>query len=171
MIEKRLPDGWDADVPKFRPEDGAMATRKASGTVINAIAPILPEIWGGSADLAESNNTEIDGADSFLPDAHGGTPYGRVLHFGIREHAMGSAMNGIALHGPTRVYGGTGRRVSVGKGLSRPPHRARCSAVEDLTWAGGVFGSLVSRLRYPEGAAPARQRCLVRVSDGHPLQA
>jgi transketolase len=103
---RRLPEGWDAKLPDFAGEK-PMATRKASGACINAIAPMLPELWGGSADLAESNNTEIEGADSFLPDAHGGTPYGRILHFGIREHAMGSIMNGITLHGGTRVFGGT----------------------------------------------------------------
>ena len=89
-----------------------MATRKASGAVLTAIAPVLPELWGGSADLAESNNTTPEGEPSFLPEdrqskAFPGGPYGRVLHFGIREHAMGSVMNGIALHGGTRVYGGT----------------------------------------------------------------
>jgi transketolase len=68
---------------------------------------VLPELWGGSADLAESNNTEIEGAESFLPEAHGGSPYGRILHFGIREHAMGAILKGISLHGGTRVFGGT----------------------------------------------------------------
>ncbi len=106
MRARRLPDGWAEKLPAF--EAGKqIATRKASGQVINALAPVLPELWGGSADLGESNNTEIDGEQSFLPEAHGGSPYGRVLHFGIREHAMGAAMNGIALHGPTRVFGGT----------------------------------------------------------------
>jgi transketolase len=103
---RRLPEGWDGKLPDFAGEK-SMATRKASGACINAIAPALPELWGGSADLAESNNTEIDGAESFLPEAHGGSPYGRILHFGIREHAMGGIMNGIALHGGTRVFGGT----------------------------------------------------------------
>jgi transketolase len=90
-----------------------MATRKASGAVINAIAERVPELWGGSADLAESNNTTIEGALSFLPKDRSarlwkGDPLaGRVLHFGIREHAMGAIMNGIALHGGTRVFGGT----------------------------------------------------------------
>jgi transketolase len=102
----RLPDGWDAKLPDFEGES-SIATRKASGAFINAVAPNLPEFWGGSADLAESNLTEIDGAESFLPEAHGGSPYGRILHFGIREHAMGGILNGIALHGGTRVFGGT----------------------------------------------------------------
>jgi transketolase len=109
--QRRLPEGWDAKLTALIEEWSAgekpMATRKASGACINAIAPALPELWGGSADLAESNNTEIDGAESFLPEAHGGSPYGRTLHFGIREHAMGAIMNGIALHGGTRVFGGT----------------------------------------------------------------
>jgi len=106
IAQRRLPEGWDAKLPDFAGET-SMSTRKASGACINAIAPALPELWGGSADLAESNNTEIEGADSFLPESHGGSPYGRILHFGIREHAMGAIMNGIALHGGTRVFGGT----------------------------------------------------------------
>src|SRR6476620_9859778 len=90
-----------------------MATRKASGAVINAIAEIMPELWGGSADLAESNNTTIEDAKSFIPKSRStgewqGHPYsGRVLHFGIREHAMGAIMNGITLHGGSSVFGGT----------------------------------------------------------------
>ncbi|HET6907808.1 MAG TPA: transketolase [Mycobacteriales bacterium] len=106
ISQRRLPDGWDAKLPDFVGET-SMATRKASAACINAIAPALPELWGGSADLAESNNTEIDGAESFLPEEHGGSPYGRILHFGIREHAMGAILNGIALHGGTRPFGGT----------------------------------------------------------------
>ena len=90
-----------------------MATRKASGAVINAIAPKVPELWGGSADLAESNNSTIEDAPSFIPKDRStkmwkGDPYaGRVLHFGIREHGMGSILNGIAVHGGTRVFGAT----------------------------------------------------------------
>jgi transketolase len=106
ISERRPPAGWDAKLPDFA-EKKALSTRKASGACINAIAPVMPELWGGSADLAESNNTEIEGADSFLPESHGGSPYGRILHFGIREHAMGAILSGIALHGPTRPYGGT----------------------------------------------------------------
>jgi transketolase len=107
----RLPQGWTDALPTF--PVGDMATRKASGLVLNAVKDALPELWGGSADLAESNNTTLEGEASFLPavittSAWGqGNPGGRVLHFGIREHAMGSIMNGIALHGPTRVFGGT----------------------------------------------------------------
>lgn len=86
----------------------SVATRKASGDTINAIAQVMPELWGGSADLAESNNTTIAGAKSFLPEQTDTTsPYGRVIHFGIREHAMGAIINGIALDGLTRPFGGT----------------------------------------------------------------
>ena len=106
ISNRRLPEGWDGKLPDFEGET-SMATRKASGACINAIAPALPELWGGSADLADSNNTEIEGAESFLPPSHGGSPYGRILHFGIREHAMGAILNGITLHGGTRVFGGT----------------------------------------------------------------
>ncbi|HVY09343.1 MAG TPA: transketolase [Mycobacteriales bacterium] len=106
ISERRTPAGWDAKLPDFAGET-SISTRKASGAVINALASVMPELWGGSADLAESNNTEIEGADSFLPESHGGSPYGRILHFGIREHAMGAIMNGITLHGGTRVFGGT----------------------------------------------------------------
>ena len=89
-----------------------IATRAASGKVLNALAPVLPELWGGSADLAESNNTTMEGADSFGPiDAAtkhwNAQPYGRTLHFGIREHGMGAILTGIVMHGPTRPYGGT----------------------------------------------------------------
>src|SRR5690606_7599181 len=89
-----------------------VSTRAASGQVINALAEQLPELWGGSADLAESNLTTIKSAKSFIPaewstDEWSGDPYGRVLHFGIREHAMGAIINGIKLHGPTRPFGGT----------------------------------------------------------------
>src|SRR4051794_35790777 len=112
MRERRLPDGWAADLPSFPPDAKGMATRKASGEVLAAIYPQLPELWGGSADLAESNNTAVEGEPSFLPADRqtkmwSGGPYGRTLHFGVREHAMGAIMNGIALHGGTRVYGGT----------------------------------------------------------------
>jgi len=104
-----LPAGWDADIPVF-PSGKDVATRAASGEVINAIASKLPEFWGGSADLAGSNNTSIKGAKSFLPLTSaiaGADPYGRIIHFGIREHAMGSILNGVALHGLTRSFGGT----------------------------------------------------------------
>jgi transketolase len=106
---RRLPEGWTDVLPTY--EAGTqIATRKASGQVLEALGPILPELWGGSADLAESNNTTIDESSSFLPassDAPTADPYGRTVHWGVREHAMGSTMNGIVLHGGTRIYGGT----------------------------------------------------------------
>jgi transketolase len=103
LRERQLPIGWTDALPTFPASEKGMATRKASGEIIAALAPVLPELWGGSADLAESNLTTIPDAPSFLPDE----PDGRVLHFGIREHAMGSALNGIVLHGGTRPFGGT----------------------------------------------------------------
>jgi transketolase len=108
----RLPDGWTESLPSFPADAKGMATRKASGAVLSAIGPVLPELWGGSADLAESNLTTMEGEPSFIPANHQtamwpGNPYGRTLHFGIREHGMGSILNGIALHGGTRPYGGT----------------------------------------------------------------
>ena len=107
-----LPDGWDADAPTYEASEKGLATRVASGEFLTAVAPRLPELWGGSADLAGSNNTTPKGEQSFLPPkrstkAFQGSWFGRVLHFGIREHAMGAVLNGIALHGPTRPYGGT----------------------------------------------------------------
>jgi transketolase len=112
MSTRTLPAGWADALPVFDPSEKGVATRKASGEVLNAIAGALPELWGGSADLAESNNTTPEGEPSFIPSVHQtkewqGGPYGRVLHFGIREHAMGSILNGMALHGGTRPYGGT----------------------------------------------------------------
>jgi transketolase len=112
LSSRALPAGWDAALPSFPADAKGVATRKASGEVLSALAPELPELWGGSADLAESNNTTPKGEPSFIPQElstkdFSGNKYGRVLHFGIREHAMGSIMNGIALHGGTRVYGGT----------------------------------------------------------------
>ncbi|WP_407564195.1 transketolase [Streptomyces sp. 184] len=104
-----LPAGWADKLPSF-PAGKAVATRKASGEVLKALGPVVPELWGGSADLAGSNNTTIPGAASFLPADNplaGADPYGRTVHNGIREHAMAAAMNGITLHGNTRVYGGT----------------------------------------------------------------
>lgn len=109
LVADELPKGWDKDLPVF--ESGKeVATRAASGQVINAIAKVLPEFWGGSADLADSNNTTIEGGNSFLPATSvmkNADPYGRIIHFGIREHAMGSILNGITLHGLTRSFGGT----------------------------------------------------------------
>ena len=109
LVNGELPTGWDKDLPVF--EAGKdVATRAASGHVINAIAQVLPEFWGGSADLADSNNTTIEGGNSFLPATSAmknADPYGRIIHFGIREHAMGSILNGISLHGLTKSFGGT----------------------------------------------------------------
>ena len=112
MLGRDLPVGWEKALPSWEVGGKAVATRKASGEVLKALAEPLPELWGGSADLAESNNTTMEGADSFGPASIATSmwqaePYGRTLHFGIREHAMGAILNGIALHGPTRPYGGT----------------------------------------------------------------
>ncbi|MFI6390509.1 transketolase [Nonomuraea sp. NPDC050547] len=108
---RQLPGDWTSALPEF--EAGAsVATRKASGEFLNSVSRVLPELWGGSADLAESNNTTMKGEPSFIPEEHQtkdfpGNRYGRTLHFGIREHGMGAILNGIALHGGTRPYGGT----------------------------------------------------------------
>ena len=112
LIAKKLPDGWDAELPQWEPGSKALATRAASGEVLSAVGRKLPELWGGSADLAGSNNTTMKGVDSFGPPSistkdYTAHWYGRTLHFGIREHAMGSILSGIVLHGPTRAYGGT----------------------------------------------------------------
>ena len=129
MVERSLPPGWTDALTTFPAEkDGkpnSVATRAASGSVLTALADVLPELWGGSADLAESNNTTMEGEPSFVPAGRqtktwAGGPYGRTLHFGIREHAMGSIMNGIVLHGGTRVYGGT---FLVFSDYMRPPVR------------------------------------------------
>ncbi|MGW3323545.1 transketolase [Streptomyces virginiae] len=111
LSARELPPGWEESLPVFAPGT-SVATRKASGEVLSALAGVLPELWGGSADLAESNNTTMAGEPSFIPEelsteAFTGHRYGRTLHFGIREHAMGAILNGIALHGGTRPYGGT----------------------------------------------------------------
>src|SRR6266487_373120 len=112
MAARRLPDDWTESLPVFPADPKGMATRRASGAVLNALAAPLPELWGGSADLAESNNTTMEGEPSFIPEQFQtkefpGNRYGRTLHFGIREHGMGAILNGIALHGGTRPYGGT----------------------------------------------------------------
>jgi transketolase len=129
MKNRTLPDGWADALPTWPAEkDGkpnSVSTRKASGAVLTALAPVLPELWGGSADLAESNNTTMEGEPSFIPAEHQtkmwpGGPYGRTLHFGIREHAMGAIINGITVHGGTRVYGGT---FLVFSDYMRPPVR------------------------------------------------
>ncbi|WP_207954657.1 transketolase [Saccharopolyspora elongata] len=112
LSTRELPAGWQEKLPTWEADGKGVATRKASGEVLNALADVLPELWGGSADLAESNNTTMKGAASFGPESiststWNANPYGRTLHFGIREHAMGAILNGIALHGGTRPYGGT----------------------------------------------------------------
>ncbi|MGC5166181.1 transketolase [Luteimicrobium sp. DT211] len=111
LSTRTLPEGWADTLPAFEPGKDS-STRAASGKVLGALAPVLPELWGGSADLAESNNTTMEGEPSFIPGEHStkawtGNEYGRTLHFGIREHAMGAILNGIVLHGGTRAYGGT----------------------------------------------------------------
>jgi transketolase len=129
MKNRTLPDGWTSALPVWPTDKGgkanAVSTRKASGEVLTKLAPVLPELWGGSADLAESNNTTMEGEPSFVPSVHqtkmwNGGPYGRTLHFGIREHAMGAIVNGITVHGGTRVYGGT---FLVFSDYMRPPVR------------------------------------------------
>jgi transketolase len=112
MSTRSLPEGWDNALPEFPADEKGLATRAASGKILGALAPVLPELWGGSADLAESNNTTMEGEPSFIPSeyetkAFPGDEYGRTLHFGIREHGMGAILNGIAVHGGTRPYGGT----------------------------------------------------------------
>jgi transketolase len=112
LAKRALPDGWEAALPVFPADAKGTGTRRASGKVLTALAPVLPELWGGSADLAESNNTTMEGEPSFVPLDHQtamwpGNPYGRTMHFGIREHGMGAILNGIVLHGGTRPYGGT----------------------------------------------------------------
>ena len=112
LSARSLPEGWADALPTFEASVKGVATRAASGKVLTALKDVLPELWGGSADLAGSNNTTMDGEPSFVPVEHAtkkfpGHEYGRTLHFGIREHAMGAILNGIVLHGLTRPYGGT----------------------------------------------------------------
>jgi len=112
LLARALPGGWEDALPSWEPDTKAISTRKASGAVLGALADVLPELWGGSADLAESNNTTMEGQPSFGPERtttrlFKAEPYGRTLHFGVREHGMGAILSGIALHGPTRPYGGT----------------------------------------------------------------
>ena len=129
LVARELPAGWEASLPVF--ESGKdVATRTASGHVINAIAKALPEFWGGSADLADSNMTTIEGGNSFLPATSAmknADPYGRIIHFGIREHAMGSILNGISLHGLSRSFGGT---FAVFSDYMRPS--VRLAAIMDI---------------------------------------
>ncbi|HET7274253.1 MAG TPA: transketolase C-terminal domain-containing protein, partial [Longimicrobiaceae bacterium] len=115
-LDRKLPDGWDADLPTFSPDDKPLATRASSGKALNAIAKHVPWLFGGSADLAGSNDTLMEGAGSF----QAGSYDGRNLHFGVREHAMGSVMNGMAVHGGVRPYGGT---FLIFSDYMRPPIR------------------------------------------------
>ena len=129
LVKADLPTGWDAELPQYLAGKD-VATRKASGDTIAALAKVLPEFWGGSADLAGSNNTTINSSGSFLPatsEMSGANPYGRMIHFGIREHAMGSIINGIALHGLSRSFGGT---FAVFSDYMRPA--VRLAAIMDL---------------------------------------
>jgi transketolase len=112
LVNDDLSPGWEDVLPGWDADAKGIATRAATGKILSAIAPKMPELWGGSADLAESNNTTPEGEPSFLPPDRQskmfrGGPYGRVLHFGVREHAMGAILNGIKLHGGLRPYGGT----------------------------------------------------------------
>ena len=112
VTARKLPNDWEKALPEFPADPKGIATRAASQQVLNALAPVLPELWGGSADLAESNNTTMKGEPSFIPAEYAtkefpGNEYGRTLHFGIREHGMGSILNGITADGGTRPYGGT----------------------------------------------------------------
>ena len=166
-LQKRiLPQGWSDDLPTFPADEKGMATRKASGAVINAIAERVPELWGGSADLAESNNTTIEGAPSFLPKDRGTRLWkadplaGRVLHFGIREHAMGAIMNGIAAHGGTRVFGGTFLTFSdYMRGLG--PARCPDGSAGDVRLDPRLHRSRRGRPHAPADRAPGR-------AAGHP---
>ena len=154
-------------VPTFPTEkDGkpnAVSTRAASGKVLGALADVLPELWGGSADLAESNNTTMEGQPSFIPAAHqtktwSGGPYGRTLHFGIREHAMGAIINGITLHGGTRVYGGT---FLVFSDYMRPPVRlaALMQIPSIFVWTHDSIGLGARRPDAPADRAAGRAAC------------
>ncbi len=136
LVAGELPDGLAAALPTFPADEKGMATRAASGKVLTALADVMPELWGGSADLAESNNTTMGGQPSFIPagkqtDEWSGGPYGRTLHFGIREHAMGMILNGIALDGLTRPYGGT---FLVFSDYMRPAVRLACIQNAPVTY-------------------------------------
>jgi transketolase len=126
MAKRELPAGWADALPTWSTDDDPLATRKALQKILGSVGPELPELWGGSADLAESNNTTIPDSPSFGPSTVKTnmwgqmSPYGRVLHFGVREHAMASILNGIVLHGGTRVFGGT---FLIFSDYQRPPVR------------------------------------------------
>jgi transketolase len=196
LRKRRLPDGWAEAIPAFEPGT-EVATRKASGDVLTALAPALPELWGGSADLAGSNNTTPEGEPSFFPPERSskeftGDWYGRVLHFGIREHAMGSVLNGIALHGLTLPYGGTflvfsdymrpavrlaaimqlpvtyvWTHDSIGLGEDGPTHQP----VEHLAALRAIPGLDVVRPADANETAVAWRTILERHTSGHPRPA
>ncbi len=136
LVAGELPDGLADALPTFPADEKGLATRAASGKILTALADVMPELWGGSADLAESNNTTMGGQPSFIPrgkqtEAWQGGPYGRTLHFGIREHAMGMILNGIALDGLTRPYGGT---FLVFSDYMRPAVRLACIQQAPVTY-------------------------------------
>ena len=124
LAKRELPEGWTDALPVFPADPKGTGTRRASGKILTALAPVLPELWGGSADLAESNNTTMEGEPSFVPLDHQtkmwpGNPYGRTLHFGIREHGMGAILNGIVvqrLHPPVRRHVLAVQRLHAGRG-------------------------------------------------------
>ena len=132
LVKRELPQNFAAAFPTFPADPKGIATRAASGKVLTALADVMPELWGGSADLADSNNTSMDGATSFIPEGRQtadwkGGPYGRTLHFGIREFGMGAILNGITLEGLTRAYGGT---FLVFSDYMRPA--VRLAAIQEL---------------------------------------
>ncbi len=142
LLTREAPEGFEEALPVFEP--GSMATRAASGKVLEALAGAVPELWGGSADLAGSNNTTMKGVKSFLPaerSSHdfAGAPGGRTLHFGIREHAMGNILNGIAMDGLTRAYGGT--FLVFADYMRTPPRLAALSKVPTIfVWTHDSIG-------------------------------
>jgi transaldolase len=156
LLAQKLPDGWDANLPSWEPDSKPLATRATSGAVLAAVGSKLSELWGGSADLAESNLTTIKGADSFGPPSISTKEwtthwYGRTLHFGIRDHAMGASLSGIVLHGPTRAYGGTHLTFSD---YMRPAVRLASRMAIDTCAAGG---SRCAADRHRVGAAIVRR--------------
>ncbi|AEF41873.1 transketolase [Hoyosella subflava] len=193
LCSRELPDAWASVLPSWERDAKGMATRAASGKVLSALGTVLPELWGGSADLAESNNTTIAGSDSFGPAAAEtrqwkAQPYGRTLHFGVREHAMGAILTGIALHGPTRPYGGTfltfsdymrgavrlaaimeapvtyvWTHDSIGLGEDGPTHQP----VEHLAALRGIPGLAVVRPADANETAFAWRAIIERQSDWH----
>ena len=188
LVAGQLPDGLDKAVPTFAADPKGIATRAASGKVLGALADVAPELWGGSADLAESNNTTMEGQPSFIPKSKqtrewSGGPYGRTLHFGIREFGMGLILNGIALEGLTRPYGGT---FLVFSDYMRPAVRLAAIQQAPVTfvWTHDSIGlgedgpthQPIEHLRRPardplvrRGASRRRQRDRRGVA-GHPAQ-